>query len=941
MAETHELRLKINAGAARAGAAEFRGALKSIQKAVQELDRTTDGAFTSLRTGAKTAAAATANETNRISTASKTAGDRIKQMALASASALRASQNEAQRLAERFNNLGDTAALSRLNAELANLKQNLTNAQSGLDVRVARSGFADTSAELKRYANNLDAAARAERQAADAERSHAASLESLRAKYNPLYLASKQYETALEEISAAEKAGVISAQLAGSARERAAAQLAGASAAADQYGSALRRNAAATQQGIMVGHQLSDVLITAQMGFQSVGMIALQQGSQLASQFNSIRASGGSLFATLLSGFTSLINPLTLITLGAVAAGAAIAKWFFSAGEETKTFNDALNDANTHIAALRTTTDALASNNLSQLRREYGAVNEELRIHLERLQKVAEIDARDVNRGMIDAVRDALTRDGNPLTDSVDEVRRAFDTTNDTARHLLTLMNDIRDAATFEEQAGAVTRLRAEVERVTGGLDSAEGEALEVLLQLVKSEDAAKKLAAAAEGTTTATRQSASAAGSFARELGTAAESARQLLATMGALPGAVAALGRSVDQQISALQAQNESLNLQLSVGLSSEAANRRVQLNDLLKGGAITPDAAAAEFAKIEQLDALAKAQEALRDRLSKTDDTGGGGRIQALGDETGQLQKLIKEMNRRTYALNVENAALKLVVDGQAANIDVAKLMIAAQREGAGAIDAQTQAMIDQYAAAQALNEQLQRLARDPVEEWIKSVPTWQEGARQIEAEVLGSLSTAIANFAQTGKFDFESLANAVLATATRIMAQRAVLELIDLLGGNTGSGGGGSSSGGGGIGASVGGGGGGFFASIFGPDGFLSSFFAEEGGISSAPTSHNVGPVMPATAFRHAPHYKDGTPNTSGIPAILHDNEAVIPLSGNRKVPVELNGGGVGGGTFTYAPNFQINTPDADSFRRSRGQLLADAHTAGTIAARRNK
>lgn len=92
----------------------------------------------------------------------------------------------------------------------------------------------------------------------------------------------------------------------------------------------------------MVGHQLSDVLITSQMGFQSVGMIATQQGSQLAAQMNSLKAAGGGVFRTLLTGFTSLVKPLSLITIGAVATGAAIAKFFFSAGEETKSFSDAL-----------------------------------------------------------------------------------------------------------------------------------------------------------------------------------------------------------------------------------------------------------------------------------------------------------------------------------------------------------------------------------------------------------------------------------------------------------------------------------------------------------------------------------------------------------------------------------------------------------------------
>jgi hypothetical protein len=45
----------------------------------------------------------------------------------------------------------------------------------------------------------------------------------------------------------------------------------------------------------------------------------------------------------------------------------------------------------------------------------------------------------------------------------------------------------------------------------------------------------------------------------------------------------------------------------------------------------------------------------------------------------------------------------------------------------------------------------------------------------------------------------------------------------------------------------------------------------------------------------------PHYAEGTANTSnGIPAVLHPNEAVVPLSRGRKIPVDM--GNAGGKSF---------------------------------------
>jgi tape measure domain-containing protein len=71
----------------------------------------------------------------------------------------------------------------------------------------------------------------------------------------------------------------------------------------------------------------------------------------------------------------------------------------------------------------------------------------------------------------------------------------------------------------------------------------------------------------------------------------------------------------------------------------------------------------------------------------------------------------------------------------------------------------------------------------------------------------------------------------------------------------------------------------------------------------------------------------PSFAVGTPNTSrdGIPAILHPNEAVIPLPDGRRVPVEMRGGS-GGGDITV--NMTVVTKDADSFRKSKDQLMQE-------------
>lgn len=136
----------------------------------------------------------------------------------------------------------------------------------------------------------------------------------------------------------------------------------------------------------------------------------------------------------------------------------------------------------------------------------------------------------------------------------------------------------------------------------------------------------------------------------------------------------------------------------------------------------------------------------------------------------------------------------------------------------------------------------------------------------------------------------------------------------------------------------LGGSGGGGGGGGLGSLLGSvNGAMAANpgIFKEGGYPGSPVAR--ASIHPA-AFTNAPHYAEGTPNTSGgHPAILHDNEAVIPLSRGRKVPVELAGASRG---QVINNNFVVNTPDANSFRKSKQQIATDMHMQAGRAYRRN-
>lgn len=81
----------------------------------------------------------------------------------------------------------------------------------------------------------------------------------------------------------------------------------------------------------------------------------------------------------------------------------------------------------------------------------------------------------------------------------------------------------------------------------------------------------------------------------------------------------------------------------------------------------------------------------------------------------------------------------------------------------------------------------------------------------------------------------------------------------------------------------------------------------------------------------------PHYAEGTTDTSGIPAVVHPGEAIIPLSGGRKVPVEM---GDQQSSPQFNSTFNIHTKDADSFRQSQGQIQRKQNLAMKRSSTRN-
>lgn len=942
MAETHELRLKIDAGAAQSGAKNFKAAIASVRAAVKDLERDSNGAFLALKnmspkvdvSGLKEAsreAQNVATAQDRVTSASDRAAERIRSLAIQSANALRVSTDQASRLRDRLLSVGDTASLAKLEAGLDRLRMGLTNATTGLGVREARAAYADLASELNRTAREAErlnaiavASARAEAQAADAARSHAAALERLAQRHDPLRAASKAYEQSLAEIQQLETAGVLSAGRAAQARENASQSLLAASAANTAYANTSRQAGVAAQQ---MGYQINDVFTMAALGASPMQVVA----SQIFQVTQAMEMAGGKAKAlgSVRTALLGLLNPSTLAVGAVIGLTAALVSWgaaALSAEDATESFKRQLDTLSTLSTDLSATLHILEMD-ATQLAEKYGTAAtraRELAIAQAELRRGEIIDAlraQVAELGFIETRYRQAQGAAALYSQGLTNIATDFKISRAEAIEFHDVLMGLSEAATFEEQRAALQAIVRHAEEAGVKLSQFPPELRAAAINMIdlsnESDALQQLLQRAADVISGATGQTSAWASAMS---GVRVE--------IDAIASSLANIGGGVINN-AAKRAELTALQAGKSVKEAAVARERfrreqewaaREQSAASGIGGWLQRQAIGAERYQFEEgvrLDSQLDAARAATRKAASGSSGGSSRRVEVLGDESRQLERLIKQTNNRTFGLNQENAALRLLIDGQAETMEGAKLLAAAQAAGMSATDANTLAMVRQHDAAAKLNEQLQRLARDPVKDWIESVPTWKEAGRQIETQVFDSLGDAIAEFAQTGKMDFEKLGASILATATSVIADMAVKELINMLGGSIGSGG------------SAGFGFGDFLAGVFGA--------GSEGGYSESLPGRQV---MPLAAFNNAPHFSEGTPNTSGIPSILHPNEAVIPLTKGRKVPVEM-GDAAGGGTVINMPQtFQINTPDAESFRRSRDQIAADMARSGQRAMQKN-
>lgn len=194
-----------------------------------------------------------------------------------------------------------------------------------------------------------------------------AEIRRLAGTYNVALSAQLKYAEAQKEVARAVQLGVISSGQQADILRTLSAQYAASASAANRFGEAQKQTGHHTAN---VFAQLNDIGVMMAAG-QNPIQLALQQGTQLNQAWASMGKEGQTLKGVagqLTGAIRSMLNPMSLLTIGVIAGGAALVQFgmsMLSAGSGSKKFSDNISSAESAIAKMNSASKSLASSGLS------------------------------------------------------------------------------------------------------------------------------------------------------------------------------------------------------------------------------------------------------------------------------------------------------------------------------------------------------------------------------------------------------------------------------------------------------------------------------------------------------------------------------------------------------------------------------------------------
>lgn len=581
-----------------------------------------------------------------------------------------------------------------------------------------------------------------------------------------------------------------------------------------------------------------------------------------------------------------------------------------------------------------------------ELRAEYGELAVTVRETISLQNQLAEINSR-------------ITF-GNLLA----EASQFLDTSSLTADKIAEINGTLIDLKTTNSLGDASQKaltLAQNIIQGAGGLEKLDASARQAVEKLAKAALEAANTAARTGDAAANTSSASGAAAGLAQNIGAAAGAAASLVANLGQVPAALNALQADVSNQIAAIQQSNRALEIQLEQGFGAAAAERQERLERLVNetasvGGVDAVARRADEIARlkgeIQELNAVEQRTVQLREQLAaanapQVETTGGAaGSAPSGGSATSAASEAVSQAQQAREALN---ESIQSTIQGYQNEIELLGLY---GEELALAKDIQN---LQNQARAQGieLTQQQIELIKQERQELLlarQAADTFSNGFRAGLAEISESAQTnigfakdftvsafngltqAITDFVTTGKADFRGLLKSLLAQIVQFLAQRLVMNFLNAFGAGLSPGGMGGNG--------RGGFGGGLLGGLFGR---AASVGMADGGLVSGrggPREDNLLRFLSSGEFvTNARATRDFLPLLQQINSGRGDQAmgrvyARAYAAGAQDMQMQqmatLQASGVAretSGPVNITQNFNFPNADADSFRRSEGQIRA--------------
>ncbi|SOC20591.1 phage tail tip lysozyme [Rhodobacter maris] len=287
-------------------------------------------------------------------------------------------------------------------------------------------------------------------------------LDQLRARFNPLFAASQQYEAQLREIAEAEHLGALSTAEANAARTRAAQILAPLPSQIQAVGVSSSASAAHVAN---LGYQFNDIGMMVAAG-QNPFMLMMQQGTQVTQVFGQMRASGMNLGTALRTTLMGMVSPTNIATMAVIGLGAAAVQWFVAAGEKAKTFEETLADLEKSTNAVEKALKE-ASRGTFDLRANFGdgaRAARELNLAILGLAKMeAAQELKKSMKSVSEAIEDMQSYLNFGVVDSR-TLEKQFNLTARGAQEVSAAIQQFQFASTFEDKVEAAKAIAEAME---------------------------------------------------------------------------------------------------------------------------------------------------------------------------------------------------------------------------------------------------------------------------------------------------------------------------------------------------------------------------------------------------------------------------------------------------------------------------------------------